>query len=305
MNKKKISKTIKKCLLDKCNQEDIWFLKLKYGEGHNTIYRALRKITQISNWFRIQICNKFEVPFMSVFLTQKCTLRCRNCSDLIPYYKRPENFDGRKILCCLKKYLSAVDCVHLLLLAGGESFIYPELEKVLKFCIHEGKIKRIAIVTNGTVIPDNNLCRWLKNPKVRVRVSHYSCVEEKRKKVIQFLKSQGVFVEDLEGQKWFDVGGFEKRERSEKQLKWIFSHCSMNRCFEINKNNITYCARQRGAELGLMPGNPKQDYVSLKGKEKNCLRHELLQMYDKDFLVACNYCDGITEKSVEIIPGEQ
>ncbi len=305
MGRDRIPKNIKKNLIEKCNQEDTLFLQLRHGNCNTTIYNIQKKMIQIGNWFRILLCNKFEVPFMSVLLTQKCTLRCENCADLIPYYKRPENFDSRKIIFCLKKYLTAVDSVHLLLLSGGESFIYPDLNKVLDFCIHEKRVKRVCVVTNGTVIPDDKICKLLSNLKVMVRVSYYSCVKEKREKTIHFLREHNILVQDLKGQKWFDVGGFEKRGRNGKQLKWIFQHCSMNNCFEINKNNVLFCARQRGGELGLTPKIPRQDYVSLREKSSNCLRQELLQMYDKDFLDTCDYCDGITERSLRIIPGKQ
>ena len=160
-------------------------------------------------------------------------------------------------------------------------------------------------MTNGTVIPDDNMCRILVNPKIMVRVSYYSCVREKREKMVSFLREHNILVQDLKGQKWFDVGGFDKRGRDEKQMKWIFQHCAMNNCFEINKNNVLYCARQRAGELGLTPPILKQDYVSLREKSTSCLRKKLLQMYDKEFLSTCDYCDGITERSSRIMPGKQ
>lgn len=160
-------------------------------------------------------------------------------------------------------------------------------------------------MTNGTIIPSDELCELMANPKVRVRVSAYKCVREKRKSAIEHLKKRGVLVEDLEGQKWYDVGGFEKRGRNKRQLEQIFQQCSMNKCFEINKNKVIYCARQRGGELGLVPQMPTEDYVSLKIKDSDTLRNQLLHMYDKRFLAACDYCDGITSRSRQIVPGEQ
>ena len=298
----RIPKNLRKILIQKCNQED--FQSLVSENGGNVCY-IKKAIVKVKNRLLIEVGNRFEVPFMSVFLTQKCTLRCVNCSDLMPYYKRPESFPAEKVLFCLKRYLSAVDSVHFLLLCGGETFLYPELDKILEFCIGENKIKHIGIVTNGTLIPDDKVCGLLANPRIRVRISNYRCVREKRKKTLQYLTNHGILIEDLKGQKWYDVGDFACRGRDVRQMEHIFSQCLMNNCFEINRNKVIYCARQRGGELGLTPQIPKQDYVSLKIKNKGRLRKELLHMYEKKYLQTCNYCDGITGQSKRVTPGEQ
>lgn len=300
-----IPREIKQTLLEKCNQEDVTTLNIKYQKKKKMAFFIEKQYKLFRNRLQIQVANHFEVPFMSVLVTQKCTLRCLKCSDLIPYYKRPENFKCEKVLFYLKRFLVVVNHVHFLLLCGGETFLYPDLDRILEFCLEEKKIENIGIVTNGTVFPDENLCKILKNKKIRIRVSDYKCVREKRKKVVQYLQEKGIRVEDLKGQKWYDVGGFEKRGRNAEQLKEVFDQCEMNQCFEINGEKVIYCARQRGGELGLMPENPSEDYVSLKGNSRTKLRNALLHMYDKNFLMACNYCDGITRQSKRVTPGVQ
>ena len=305
VKKERFPKELRNTLIHKCNQEDIQTLYVKNNKNKHIIFFVKNKLIKIRNWFSIEIGNKFEVPFMSVFLTQKCTLRCINCSDLMPYYKEPKSFPYKKILFCLKRYLSVVDGVHFLLLCGGETFLYSELDKMLEFCINEKKIRNIGIVTNGTIIPNERLCKLLSDPKVRVRISNYKCVGEKRKQTIRYLESHGVLIEDLKRQKWYDVGDFSNRARNVSQMEQIFSQCMMNNCFEINKNKVIYCARQRSGDLGLTPQIPETDYVSLKIKNKKQLKKELLHMYEKKFLTTCNYCDGITRQSKRVIPGEQ
>lgn len=303
--RKWIPEKIRKRLIEECSQEDMLSLDIVYGKGDTGLYKMRNKAITLRNQIMVDIFGNLEVPFMSVLLTQKCTLRCKYCSDLIPHYTDPIHFSGREVIYWLKKYLSVVDHVHFLLLCGGETLLYPELERILIHCLREKKILKIGIVTNGTIMPSDRLCSLLANKKVRVRISDYKCVKEKREKTIQYLKDHRVIVEDLKGQKWFDVGGFEKRNRSTRQLMRLFHDCSMNRCFEINRNKVIYCARQRGGELGLIPKMPSNDHVSLRTDDRHALRTDLLNMYDKAFLAACDHCDGITRYSAEVVAGEQ
>lgn len=300
-----VSKEIRRKLVEECSQEDILSLDVKYAKSDSTFCHIRDGIIIFKNWFRVNVLGKFEVPFMSVLITQKCTLRCKYCSDLMPYYENPQHFMYDKIVFYLEKYLSVVDQVHFLLLCGGETFLYPDLERLLRHCIEEKKILQIGIVTNGTIFPDSEMCKLLANPKIRVRVSDYQSVRKKRKEVVRYLKERGVIVEDLSGQKWYDVGGFYKRGRSDRQLRQLFHECSMNRCFEINQSRVIYCARQRSGEIGLTPEIPHEDYVSLKIKNRRILRRKLIEMYDKKFLTTCDYCDGITRYSQEVTAGEQ
>ncbi len=301
----RIPEKIRQRLVEDCSREDSLTLDVIYGKPGSVFYEARNRMIKFMNSLYINGFNRFEVPFMSVLLTQKCTLRCSHCSDLMPYYSNPVHFSYKEVFFYLKKYLSVVDHVHFLLLCGGETFLYPQLDKVLAYCIREKKIRKIGIVTNGTVMPTENVCKLLGTSKVRVRVSDYDCVKKKREETIQNLEKYGIIIENLKGQKWYDVGGFEKRNRSNRQLQQLFRECSMNRCFEINKSKVIYCARQRSGELGLTPEISRQDYVSLKTRDAYSLRKSLLNMYDKKFLMTCDYCDGITRRSIQVTAGEQ
>lgn len=302
--KKPIPKSIKKTLISKCNNQDRTILRL-FRKEDTWRYKMECLLLNWKNRFRIEYLDRFDVPFISVFLTQRCTLKCRKCSDLIPYYQCPQNFPVEEVESNIRKYLSAVDSVHYLLLAGGETFLYPELARIITFCLAQEKIKNIGIVSNGTVLPTDEMCRLLKNPKISVRVSAYPCVEKQRGRMLQKLRQNYVMIEDLQGQKWYDVGDFQKRNRNKRQLQQVFQHCEMNQCFEIDRDKVLYCARQRGCEVGVTPAPLKGEYVLLKTGNHMRLRKELLRMYAQTSLSTCDYCDGITEQSREIIPGEQ
>ena len=71
---KRIPKRIRSVLIQKCNQEDFQTLYVK-SRDNNLISNFTNRIyIKIRNWMFVEIGNKFEVPFISVFLTQKCSL---------------------------------------------------------------------------------------------------------------------------------------------------------------------------------------------------------------------------------------
>lgn len=302
MQKNKDEMEIRKALLQLCNQEDMSCLNTVMADKR-FLADICKFMVKARNKFYIMFLGRFEASFMSLFVTQKCTLKCQKCSDLIPFYKNPQSFQLKSLIKDTKRYLSAVDSVHFFLICGGETFLYPDLEDLIKYLVKQRKIRHIGITTNGTIIPADSLCRLLAKEKIIVRVSDYKCVHKKRVELIKKLKKHGIFIDDLRGQKWYDVGEFENRNRNQDELAQLYKECRMKRCFEINQGKVIYCARQRGGELGLMPLPKRFEYVSLD--QRNGLRNDLLNMYNIKYLSTCNYCDGIMNRSKRVVPGLQ
>jgi hypothetical protein len=69
--------------------------------------------------------NYFVSPFVTGVITQKCSLRCRDCAQFIPYYKNPVNLPIESVIDDLKQYAKAFDVVPEISLHGGEPFLHP------------------------------------------------------------------------------------------------------------------------------------------------------------------------------------
>lgn len=145
MQNNRIPKNIRQVLIEKCDQEDIQSLNVRCGKDRDFTYFIKKELIRMRNRFLVDFANKFEAPFMSVFLTQRCTLQCVNCSDLIPYYRKPENFDCGKVLFCLKKYLTVVDSVHFFCYVVEKHFCIRNLVEFFNFVYKKRKSGKLAL----------------------------------------------------------------------------------------------------------------------------------------------------------------
>ena len=100
------------------------------------------------------IQNRFEQPHVEMPISTRCNFHCRDCSNLIPYYKNPADFELNMLISDIDDFLSHVDRVHRFIIMGGETFLYRELHKLLSYMIRHRKIDLIHLFTNGSIIPE-------------------------------------------------------------------------------------------------------------------------------------------------------
>ena len=117
--------------------------------------------------------NKDEliVGHVEVVLTEKCTLRCKDCANLMQYYEKPENLEVNGIIQSFDKFLTTIDILLEMRLLGGEPFLVNDMDKLLLHYINNNKIKRITVYTNSTIIPNEKILRVLADKKVSVHMS--------------------------------------------------------------------------------------------------------------------------------------
>lgn len=106
-------------------------------------------------------------------LTERCTLRCRDCSALIPYFCNPRDHAFYKTANALNRVLTAADYISELSILGGEPLLYPYFaDAITSYAGHE-KIGAIVVYTNGTVLPNETQLAALQADNVWVHISDY------------------------------------------------------------------------------------------------------------------------------------
>lgn len=240
---------------------------------------------------------------IGIRVTTYCNLNCKDCADLVPYQKSC-HYDYNLLIEDISKVLSAVDFIQEILLGGGEIFLYPHMDAVLKYCIGQNKLGKVIIVTNGTMMPSETTLELLKNDKVTVRVSGYGeDIVPKRAALIQLLEKENIHVHNLEGMIWKNVGNMECRNRTRKEMEEIWDKCSMNVCETLtSRGRIYYCSRAIAAdELDCCPAPGENEYIDVRNTPVEELGDKLEKFYELEYISTCNYCDGITDQS-PIVP---
>ncbi len=240
-------------------------------------------------------------------VTEKCSLKCKDCSHLIQYYQHPQNIELSKYKSAFDHLLAIVDSIAELRILGGEPFLNADMGDVIEWYHDSDKIQSISVYTNGTIVPNDRIMKALQKSKVKVHISNYGINEKKIEKVTKVFDEYRIkyFVRKYDA--WQDAGGVEFRGYSLEKKKAIFSECFERNGFTFLNGNLHRCPRAAHAiNLKVMP-DIKEDYVDLlhwSGTEKE-LEERLKKLRECSWLEACDYCGGPNNHMQNIPAGRQ
>lgn len=243
----------------------------------------------------------YHVDFV---MTTKCSLRCRDCSNLMQYYTNPENIEFETIKRSIRRLLDVVDEISTLTILGGEPLLYPDITKIIELLLGKEKIKRIRIITNGTLlIKDEKLLELLKQPKMYVYISNYGKLSRRKDELIDIFKEENIeHYITKEEVLWSNCGTLDQKKRTEQELERQFEKCASD-CLSLFKGELHYCPRSaHGTDLGYIPKR-NGDYVDLlEEKPYRRMREELFRLINRkpQYILPCDYCDKGTKHMTPI-----
>ncbi len=246
------------------------------------------------------------MDYTELVITTKCTLKCKNCANLISKYDKPYDVDEKTVEQSIKNYFQVVDYVSLFRILGGEPFCNKKLKKYLKLLDYK-KIGKTEIVTNGTLVPkDEELYKIIKKNNVVVSISNYGKYSFKLKELCEKLDKESVKykIKDID-EYWYDYGDVINYNKSKKELRKQYRYCD-NNCKSILNGEMYYCPRySHGYDLKLLNRN-SNEYVDLINSDKKTIKKKIRKMIMSNKpLEVCNYCLYGTDKCKKIKPAIQ
>ena len=284
-----------------------------HGKKPKNLSQSQLKILDFKQRFKTKF-GLLEIPQIEFNITTKCSLRCKHCSNFIPYIKPEEHslISIEDFKAQVDNLLKAVYKVKNLLLIGGEPLLVKNLCEYLEYAASKKKIERVWIVTNGTLLMNDNLLKIAKKyrKKLTIWVSNYSKNEELKNKLkhdellsqIETAKIDYDYVQDLTWGYTSPLCAHKKRDNK----KEYFENCG-NNCIAVFDGKIYVCPR---AGTFVIKGlyTPEKDEVVDLNKEKNpkILKQKLIDFYSRDYFTACNYCTVLEDRTMErILPAIQ
>ncbi len=234
-----------------------------------------------------------KLNHVEMVMTQKCTLRCKGCSSLMPYYDNPKNISVENQINWLNNLLVAVAYVGEVRILGGEPFLNRDLGKLIDALCANKKIGMITIYSNGMVMPDLELMQSLAAKAIPVHISDYGVGGEQRQCVLSALRDAGVSVYARKYDSWYDMGKVQPNGLKNNQVISMFRNCKVASCNTILDGKLYQCPRAAHADvLGIVKCDEKE-VVNLSSP-LTCLEKERLGRIQKKELPtkACFYCMG-------------
>jgi uncharacterized Fe-S cluster-containing radical SAM superfamily protein len=240
------------------------------------------------------------------WIGQKCTLRCKDCCNLIPYAKQ-KTYNPEKILEDLKKLVKTIKIKNVQI-QGGEPFYYEDIDIIISGVI-KLNIENIYIATNGTRLLNEKTIRVLQeNPQVKIRVSNYTCTKQKREQLIKQLETYKIsydLYDYIYGDGlWFNSGcPNEPKNKDDNAIQRLYDLCEDKICWTLADGTLTVCGKipvlkeiRDDYTIGFC------DEVDIRNtQDKRILKKKIVMFIkNKKFREHCRYCLGTsTLKKVE------
>ena len=241
---------------------------------------------------------KVYVKSLDVQITEHCSLRCKDCSNLMQYYSKTKNSNIDILFNSIDRFMSCVDQLYEFRVIGGDPFMNKDMHKIINF-LSNYKVDTIAIYTNVKFIPKGENFECLKNPKVILDISDYVLLDKSKRKadeLVNLLDKNNIKYNLAKMKTWTDSGRilpFQKRSADE--LKNLFNFCCNSDIISLLHGNLYRCPFSANANnLKAVPiddtdiVNLNDDSIHLKD-----LKIQIQKLvYEKEYLTACNYCNG-------------
>lgn len=256
--------------------------------------------------------NRVFLDSISMIITEQCTLKCEKCAIMLPYFQKAEQYPLERLKQEADKLFSKVDLIGNYTLTGGEPLLSRDLAEMIRYLgeKYRAQIGSFKIITNGTVLPSQELLDLMLQYEMAVDISDYTAgvpaIKPRVDEVREMFECAGIPTYFLSSVQWVDFG-FESVDHhySCSQLQAFFNYCH-TRCRGYAGGKIRYCINAYFAERtlnGREDVNNTFDIFSMENSEEE--RKRLVEFdlgYNGNgFLGMCQHCNGTCEINTHFI----
>jgi hypothetical protein len=247
---------------------------------------------------------------IDVMITERCSLRCEGCSNLMQYFEHPKDYNLQELFETTDSFLQYVDEVMEARIIGGDTFMNRDWPKILEHVINSRKIKRITIYTNGIIIPDLKDIPALSHEKVIVIFTDYGKLSRNLNKIVNLFQKHKVWHRIVKLDDWLDCSSIHKHNRTDDQNNKLFRECISTSLVTLTDGKVFRCPYAASAFLlGAVEDCPT-DYVDVSALAKNKIDINVGKKMLNDYIFSdkslsiCDYCTSRLLKN-KIAPAVQ
>ncbi len=248
---------------------------------------------------------KLNLKSIDIQITEKCSLKCKDCSNLMQYYEKPQDSALDILFKSIDRFMSCIDALDEFRVLGGDPFMNKELYKIINKLVTYEKCKKVIVYTNAKIVPKGENLNCLKNKKVILDITNYGECSSSHLKIVELAKKENLAFTTNRCTTWMDCGKIMPfTNKNEKELKHMFKNCCNSDLISLLHGKLYGCPFSANAvNLKAIPQNDS-DEVNLINDALSIaeLREQIKKLcYEKKYLTACSYCNG-RDYSVANIP---
>ena len=281
-----------------------------YDMGVKTVYQALplfdvikvrdESIFDTKGKYQNAVLQNKELAIynLSIVITEKCSLKCKYCTEFMPYIKNAvSEFSVEKCKKNVDKILEVVNGLESITILGGEAFVNPKWEQILELFLNDNRIKKVSILTNGTVIPKSY--EIMQNNKFTLEIDDYG-KRGKTEKVREWAESHNIKNIVYKHEHWFDVSDCSYIDESEQDICDKFQLCQIKGCWSIVDKYLFRCPTAYYRLKYMLGKNIDEynDFINLELMSSNEIENKIRELIDIPYIEACHFCKGTNENNM-------
>lgn len=244
--------------------------------------------------------NGLAIHELSMYITTRCSLKCNGCCALMDFFRPSEQKDMnlQASIQCFDLLMEHIDFVNKVVLVGGETFLYKDIDKLLTHIASSKYIKKIGyvvLVTNGTVLPEKSTLEIFGSNRhiFKIEISDYGKLSSKKLGLISLLNKYNCCYCNNVMNAWYLANQpiVPKADLTEDKIRQKCSNCDClnGGCLRIVGNKIYTCHFVAfAAECHAVPQD-KRDYLDINVDD---ISKENLQKFIDEIHPGQAYCSA-------------
>lgn len=281
--------------------------KMGYEKGRNYFH-----IDEFSSVYMMYHHKKLFLENIGYVITEKCTLRCKNCLGMYPYYKDAKNIPTDKIKEDIDNLFRWVDQINVFAINGGDAMLHPQFAEILEYLgesYYGKKICDLEVYTNAILMPNQTELELMKKYHVFYRFTDYGVYTSSKQKIDEIkllLKDYGIRYDHVKFVSWYDTGYFQENNGiKEEKLVDFCAACDRRSCQLLFDHKVFYCGTCHNADRMDYCRIQEEDFFSLESFEEEKkieLMEYMLGYSQKGYYEYCKKCNGgqnVNSKKIE------
>jgi MoaA/NifB/PqqE/SkfB family radical SAM enzyme len=245
---------------------------------------------------------KLAIQNVDLVVTERCSMKCKDCANLMQYYENPENADLNEMVQTIDSLCEKADEVYEVRVIGGEPFMNKDVHLIIEKLTSKANISKVSIFTNATIVPREHQWEALSHPKVRFFITDYNELSRNMMKLIPALEERKIPYVSEKANGWTDSAALDKHNRSEEENEKVFQSCCAKNLATLHDGNLYRCPFSANAsKLKAIP-DYVEDYLVVRSSTREQIRSFLR---DIPYIHACDHCNGRSYDAPVIQPAIQ
>ncbi|MDR2659706.1 MAG: 4Fe-4S cluster-binding domain-containing protein [Spirochaetaceae bacterium] len=246
------------------------------------------------NWMLSRPANDV-LDYVDIPVTMKCSLRCRDCANLMQYFSSPRHADFETMRRSIEKLFAVIDHIFEVRVLGGEPFMYAGLYRYIEIIKnYSSKYTLLTVFTNATIIPSQKNLDALKDPMITLQISDYNNPRQKIPELLSVCEKNGILTKINKGFRWQDSSRIRRHGRTDAENMELLRKCVVHRCAAVVDGKLFYCPIAGNIyTLKAAPEEYHEFVPLLDDKALDCtIKDQINKLMRTKFLKICDFCGG-------------